>query len=326
MTHKILVNLHCHSMFSDGELTPEALAEVLAVNNVRYASLTDHDTIEGLQRFQIALKKVGVEYIPGVELTTFHEGHEIHLLGYGFNVDDPDLNSAMLSIRQSKVLDNVSIAGSMRKKSTNHIDSDKLHHRINIKSGTLETRDAIKLIHQAGGCVILAHPYMLEKNPEELIPLIKNLKGLGLDGIEAIYAEYSLTDQNILLACADTEDLLVSAGTDFHTKLQTMAIEMERERWVKLRTRIFSTQGFLGNTGSNSTEQSVHQAASLITTGRHHHFQKRAYILRIFLPTFLAIALFLTAIWVFVIPSFENTLLDRKRELIRELTNSAISI
>ena len=148
MTQNILVNLHCHSMFSDGELTPEALADLLAANNVRYASLTDHDTIEGQQRFQTALKKVGVEYIPGVELTTFLDGQEVHLLGYGFNIDDPDLNSTMLSMRQFKVLDNVSIAGSMRKRSTNQIDADKRRHRNSVLAGVIETSDGIRLIHQ----------------------------------------------------------------------------------------------------------------------------------------------------------------------------------
>ncbi len=326
MPKNILVNLHCHSMFSDGELTPEALAELLAAQNVRYAALTDHDTIEGQLRFQAALKKVGVEFIPGVELTTFHEGQEVHLLGYSFNMDDPDLNSTMLSLRQSKALDNVSIAGSMRKRSANHIDSDKLHYRTNVQAGKIETRDAINLIQQAGGCVFLAHPLTIDKNPEKLSQVIKKLKALGLDGIEAIYAEYAPADQKMLLDCADAEELLVSAGTDFHNRLHNPSIEMDRDRWVKLRTKIFVRQGFLGGVKSNSPHQSRQQPAPFIRLERHHHFRKRAYILRIFLPTFLAIALFLTAIWIFVIPSFENTLLDRKRELIRELTNSAISI
>lgn len=326
MTQNILVNLHCHSMFSDGELTPEALADLLAANNVRYASLTDHDTIEGQQRFQTALKKVGVEYIPGVELTTFLDGQEVHLLGYGFNIDDPDLNSTMLSMRQFKVLDNVSIAGSMRKRSTNQIDADKLRHRNSVQAGVIKTSDGIRLIHQAGGCVLLAHPFALAKNPEKLVSLIKKLKTMGLDGIEAIYAEYSQADQEVLLACADNEELLVCSGTDFHSRLHNPSIEIERERWVNLRSKIFSSNGYLGTSKSNSANQPGQQSASFKMPERHHHFQKRTFILRIFLPTFLAIALFLTAIWVFVIPSFENTLLDRKRELIRELTNSAISI
>jgi len=97
MTTTLAVNLHCHSIFSDGEFTPEVLAELLAANGVRFAALTDHDTIEGQHRFQSALKKYGVNYIPGVELTTFFKGIEVHLLGYGFKMDDVELNNALLS-------------------------------------------------------------------------------------------------------------------------------------------------------------------------------------------------------------------------------------
>jgi len=326
MTPSILVNLHCHSMFSDGEYTPEILAELLAANHVRIAALTDHDTIEGQQRFQTALKKVGIEYIPGIELTTFYHGQEVHLLGYGFKVDDPDLNSTILAIRQSKVLDNVSIAGSLRKRSTNQIDTDKILHQKSTPNGTLETADGIRLIHQAGGCVFLAHPLDLEKDIKKLIPLIKEFVVLGLDGIEAVFAKYSFADQNVLQTIAADEGLLVCAGTDFHSKAEKPSIDFDRLEWVKFRSRIFSNQGFLGNSEANTFIQSTQQSISFKQPERQHHFRKRAYILRIFLPTFFAIALFLSAIWVFVLPSFENTLLDRKREMIRELTNSALSI
>ena len=96
MNETILVNFHCHSIFSDGEQTPEALAANLAAAGVRYAALTDHDSLEGLPRFQEALKKRGVACLPGVELTTQFNGREAHLLGYGFDPQDPDLAATLL--------------------------------------------------------------------------------------------------------------------------------------------------------------------------------------------------------------------------------------
>ena len=63
MSETILVNFHCHTIFSDGELMPESLAANLAATGVRYASLTDHDSIEGWPRFQEALKKRGIAFI-----------------------------------------------------------------------------------------------------------------------------------------------------------------------------------------------------------------------------------------------------------------------
>ncbi len=326
MTTNIIVNLHCHSMFSDGEFTPEALADLLAANKVRYAALTDHDTIEGQQRFQAALEKVGIEYVPGVELTTFFNGQEIHLLGYGFKVDDPDLNRAILSIRQAKTLDNVSIADSLRKRSTNQVDNEKSSHRNSNHTGKLETVEGIRLIHKAGGCVFLAHPFTLEQEMEKLTPLLKKMKAMGLNGIEAVYPDYSTDAQQSLIDCASDLRLLICAGTDFHYKGQISAMEFDRQHWVKLRSLFFSNQGHWEGSKSNADAQTRITSTPNKMPDRHHHFQKRTYILRIFLPTFIAITLFLSAIWVFVLPSFENTLLDRKREMIRELTNSALSI
>jgi DNA polymerase III alpha subunit len=66
MDETILVNFHCHTIFSDGEQTPEVLAGNLASAGVRYAALTDHDTLEGLPRFRDALKKRGIAFLPGV--------------------------------------------------------------------------------------------------------------------------------------------------------------------------------------------------------------------------------------------------------------------
>ena len=115
MTDTILVNLHCHSLFSDGELTPEALAANLAAAGVRYAALTDHDSLGGLPRFQEALQKRGVAYLPGVELTTQFHGREAHLLGYGFDPHHADLDATLFSLRQARNLEVHSIAGSLRR-------------------------------------------------------------------------------------------------------------------------------------------------------------------------------------------------------------------
>ena len=102
MGEAILVNLHTHTIFSDGEQTPEALAAGLDSAGVRYAALTDHDTIEGLVRFQEALRKRGIASLTGVELTTRFGGREAHLLGYGFDPEHPELAATLLSLRQAR--------------------------------------------------------------------------------------------------------------------------------------------------------------------------------------------------------------------------------
>ncbi len=326
MTTTLPVNLHCHSVFSDGELTPEALAELLAANGVRYAALTDHNTIEGQQRFQIALKNFGVNFIPGLELTTFFNGMEVHLLGYGFKVDDVELNNTLLSLRQYNPSETMSIASSLRKRSSSHLDPEKINQQKSIPDGRLDTAQGIRLIHQAGGCVFLAHPMTLSKDPAKISQIAKTLRGLGLDGIEAVYATHTTDQERQLCSLANDLQLLICAGTDLHDRTQPPAIEMRNTDWSAFRTRLFSSPGFFEKANPKNRKVTTPHTTSNEKAEPHHHFRKRAYTLRIFLPTFIAITLFLAAIWVFVLPSFENTLLERKRELIRELTNSALSI
>ena len=183
MSETILVNFHCHSLFSDGDQTPEVLAADLAANGVRYAALTDHDSIEGYQRFQEALKKRGVTGFPGLELTTQFHGKEIHLLCYGFDPHHPDLIATLISMRQSRSLDVHSIADSIRKLGNTTSNGEMDQPVLNAApSGTLQAKDAIDLIHSAGGKVFLAHPFFYETEMGSLDGYLAELKTIGLDG------------------------------------------------------------------------------------------------------------------------------------------------
>ncbi|KAF0111958.1 MAG: cyclic nucleotide-regulated nucleotidyltransferase [Chloroflexi bacterium] len=331
MDTTILVNFHCHTIFSDGEQTPEALAGNLASEGVRYAALTDHDTIEGLPRFQDALKKRGIAFLPGVELTTRFNGREAHLLGYGIDPEYPELTNTLLSLRQVRSLEVHSIAGSLRKVGSSGSNNTSTSQAVSAApKGELEIGEAIALIHRAGGRAFWAHPFVFESNLEQLDVMIGELGSKGLDGIEAIYASFSETEQLSLRSLAQKHDLLVCAGTDFHDTngkySHSYGIEMLREDWTKFRRALFSSPTFTADAAASEKSKTTAQATQGYQTGKVHHYQRRSFILRIFLPTFIAIALFLGAFWGFVLPSFEETLLERKREMIRELTNSAWSI
>jgi PAS domain S-box-containing protein len=333
MSETVLVNFHCHSIFSDGEQTPEVLAQNLAAVGVRYAALTDHDSIEGLPRFQEVLKKRGVACLSGVELTTQFNGREAHLLGYGFNPEYPDLAATLISLRKVRDLEVHSIASTMRKIGTNHpVDSDAIQTVNAAPDGRLEIGAAIALIHRAGGRAFWAHPLMYESDPERLDACIAELKSKGLDGLEAIYAPFSDTQRADLSLLAKKHDLLICAGTDFHAGSgnaqggHSHSIEMPRENWIKFREAVFSGSTFTADAFATEKSVSSTHTSRVNPTGTPHHFRRRSYILRIFLPTLIAIGLFLAAIWGIILPSFEHSLLDRKRELIHELTNSAWSI
>ena len=329
MDDSILVNFHCHSIFSDGSQSPEVLAGFLSSAGVRYAALTDHDTLEGLPRFQEALKKNGIGYLPGVELTTHLNGIEVHLLGYGFDPENPEVLTTLQNLRQVKGLEVHSIADSLRKSGTSPVDRDQSLSISAAPNGSLDVEGAISLIHRAGGQVFWAHPLTYSTDLEILDRQIADLKIKGLDGIEAIYAAYSENEQSNLKTLAIKHNLLICAGTDFHNTSNTgslpYGIRMPRDVWTKFRDAVFSSPIFNpGNHLARDKETTAENQSQQFVKG--HHFKRRTFSLRILLPTFIAIALFLGAFWGFILPSFEQTLLERKREMIKELTNSAVSI
>ena len=323
MNDTILVNFHCHSVFSDGEQTPEALAANLSAAGVRYAALTDHDSLEGLQRFLSAAKKRGISCISGVEITTRFKGREAHLLGYGFDPDNQELTATLVSLRQVRELEVHSIAGSLRKIGANHPASAGENPPVSAApDGQLDISTAIALLHRAGGWAFLAHPLVYEPDLEKLDACLADLKLMGLDGLEVTYTPFSKSQRSDLHRLAQKHGLIESAGTDFHlnnaTNNHAYGVEMPRQEWIGFRELIFSglkEKSVSGSTGGRDSHPV-----------RSHRFRRRTYVLSIFLPTVIAISLFITAIWGFILPSFEQTLMDRKRELIRELTNSAWSI
>ncbi len=180
-------------------------------------------------------------------------------------------------------------------------------------------REAIAHIHSAGGIAFLAHPLEIWPDPEELNEALAELKKAGLDGIEALYKPYTPEQQASLLDLADRHGLKVCAGSDYHGPnlpgSPDPGIEIESSRWKAFRNAlpIFHVE----EDAMPAPPPSAHPRTP------HHH---AGVPLPILLPAVVAIMLFLSVIFGIVIPSFEENLLNRKREMIRELTNSAWSI
>lgn len=327
MSSSVLVNFHSHSIFSDGDQTPEALAANFARLGVRFAALTDHDTLEGLPRFRQAAEKNGVICLPGLELTCWYKGIELHILAYGFDPENKELLAVLQSLRQAHYLEVQSIAGSIRKKGTNSSDhSEDSRKLLDRESDRLDPAEAIGLIHRSGGKAFFAHPLNTIPDLVKLEEIVRELKLHELDGLEAIYDVFSEEQRSQLCEIADRHHLLISAGTDLHSNNGVFAIDFPLIYWKKFRESVISSMTF-----SNDPQKipiSASPAPDFLSKvpSRPHIFRKRTFVLRIFLPTLIAIGLFLAAIWGILLPSFEQTLLDRKRELIQELTSSAWSV
>jgi PAS domain S-box-containing protein len=320
------VNLHCHSNLSDGDLSPELLVGHLAASGVRAAALTDHDTVDGIKSFQEAAARKEIGCILGIEMSVAgFDGNELHLLGYGFDPENPALREHLNRVhddRRGKLRQH--LGGTLQDALPRSHSNEKPNSpTVQNGPGLLPISEAITLLHQAGGLAFLAHPLTPEQDYtlENLEPLLERLKQAGLDGIEAIYVEYPARTREGLLQLAERHGLLVSAGSDFHSSsrpgLCDPGIDMPVLWWRRFRDAIFENRY-----GSKNTAKTGRPAERRKT---HIPFWK-SFVVRILLPTALVIVLFVFSLYQIIIPAFERNLLDRKREMIRELTTLACGI
>lgn len=187
------VDLHIHTTESDGELTPEEIIEYVEKNQIEYFSITDHNSIKAYQKEEI---RNHPKVIMGVEFDCFYKGNLIHILGYGIDINNEDLKTILAK----------------NKHETNHNIYRIFHLR--------NTKEVIEKIHKAGGLAILAHPCCYPTL--SLDKLIKNIKNLGIDGVEAFYKYGRLRkyvkfhSESKVKQIAEKYELIKTGGTDKH--------------------------------------------------------------------------------------------------------------
>ena len=240
-------DLHLHTNFSDGTYTPEELAGHVARCGFKAAALTDHDTMEGCPRMGVACQALGVEFVPGTELTAEQDGFELHMLGYFLDAQNPRLVvdlAKFQEVRQQRIHEMVArinrmgvplqaeavfALASCLAPGRPHVARalvqggwcsglDEAFERF-LKKGKpawvpkfkISAVDAIELIHHAGGLAVVAHPGL--NHNDELIP---GLVDAGMDGIECFHTKHSTSMTHRYLEIADRHHLLVSGGSDCH--------------------------------------------------------------------------------------------------------------
>ncbi len=282
MNATVRVDFHLHSNRSDGDLSPEALAHKVAKDGVRFAALTDHDTIDGADAFREAFTRCGGVAVPGVELTVEFEGRTIHLLVYGADPERLALNA--------------------------------------LTQATPSIEKALGVAHAAGGIAFLAHPFHAWPDVQELDAALGRAKDMGLDGIEAFYSPYSNCQQETLAALADRHGLCVSAGSDYHGAVPGSnagpGVDLDAKRWKQFRLVLPAFRAVRAAAPPPN-------AAAHVSLGMRGRYWFLAHMV---VPASLCMALFIGALFGIILPAFENQLLQRKREMIRELVNSAWGI
>ena len=247
-----MIDFHCHSTCSDGTLTPEELAE--RGRSFTAFAITDHDTLDGAERFLAASKGDGMMRLAGLELALASEdGYgKFHLLGLGVDPASPQLNAMLEEIRQGRVERNRKMVARLAELGY-PIEMDELLKYANgriiarphfarvlmdhgwVKSvseafnGLLDDgapayvprwspsqSAAIEAVHAAGGVAVMAHPRYWTQDSVALRAGLRRLKEIGLDGIEAIYQANEPGETIEHLRAAHELDLIVTAGSDFH--------------------------------------------------------------------------------------------------------------
>ncbi len=255
------IDLHVHSTASDGTLTPTEILARAEKLNLRAIAITDHDTIDGVKEVIENSIPPAFEFLTGVEISTkspsiFPFSGSLHILGYKIQLDHPELNQALIALREARenrnpkileLLSNLGFHFTMEEVKDEvgtgqigrpHIarlmiargivkDINEAFDRFLGKNKPcyvdkyrIESEAAIELILKAGGIPVLAHPGLLKTEDSQSIEnLVSTLKKAGLAGIEAFYPGHQPDQTAHYIDLSRQYDLLVTGGTDFHGAL-----------------------------------------------------------------------------------------------------------
>ncbi len=243
---EIEIDLHLHSNFSDGRYTVEEVVNKAVSKGLKVISITDHDTIDGVELANTIAEEKGIKNIPGVEVSSEIDGQEIHILGYFIDIYNSDLKyylnqfkmerlerakrilsklkkigvnltiEEVIQFSESKPITRPHIAFALIKKKIVSSYYEAFQKYLGDYSQAYEKKHhsspetVIELIRTCGGLSFLAHPYNLSDG--QLMQIIK----LGIDGIETSHPTIKKTRKNFLHKIAIEHSLLESGGSDFH--------------------------------------------------------------------------------------------------------------
>ncbi len=249
------IDLHSHSTASDGSLPPAEVAALAKDAGLRAWALTDHDNVDGQAEAAAAAARLGVEYVPGLEISAeFPRPGSMHILGYYIDHTDPEFLTMLEELKQNRRNRNPRIVARLQE-----LGLDITMEEVQAKAGgpgaqvgrphfaaaliekghaattqeafdmylargrpgyaekrRLTPRESIELIHRAGGLAVLAHPFTLGRDEVELRRLIRQMRGWGLDGLEVHYPRHTPEQTALYLALADEFELAITGGSDFH--------------------------------------------------------------------------------------------------------------
>ncbi len=247
------IDLHTHTTYSDGELTPDQLIKEAINNNVRTLAITDHDTVEGIKN--ITYKPNKIKIINGIELSAKVDIGTMHILGLDIDKDNKDLNNKLIELKDNSINSVLSVIEQIKKDYDIYFTYEELKELVNynhnlgrpdiarllIRKGYVSSvkeafnkylidaynkckgvkkgisyKECIELILKSNGIPVLAHPKTLKLNDKEFLYLLKDMIKFGLMGIEAYHSTHSNEDVDKYLKIANELNLVISGGSDYH--------------------------------------------------------------------------------------------------------------
>jgi len=285
----IRIDLHLHSTFSDGSMTPEALVAHGRSKGVTVMSLTDHDTVDGLPSFMAACARWNMAGIPGIELSADH-ARTVHILGYRLdlrragsassasaqgNTPSMGMKKMLEEVRRGRDERNAAMCENLRRMGLDiTLDEVALEAggdvvarphmaRVLVRKGyaqdivsafarylntsspayveryRLSPEDCIRMIADAGGLAVLAHPAQTTGDLSELREIVRMLKDAGLWGIECVSSRASAEQIFRYLSLAAEFSHFPTAGNDFHganrpSAMMGVAVAEDFLPWARL--------------------------------------------------------------------------------------------
>ncbi len=254
-------DLHIHTYYSDGAYSPAQIAAMAREAGLSLISMTDHDSLAGLEEKTRAAADCGLSYVPGWEVSAYRGDLKVHILGYGCRICAP--YEQFLRARREGALaraeDIIARANEYFGLDVTLADAERFHqkkdaplHTMHIVAAFAERldrdkgdlyaaafepgkpchsligrpspQDAIDVIHASGGIAVLAHPGRIKLSAERRFSLMDELVGRGLDGIECSHSDHTEEQTAQFAAYARLRGLLQTGGSDFHAEGRSRVI------------------------------------------------------------------------------------------------------
>jgi hypothetical protein len=243
-------------------MSPQEIVEKYTKEEYGIIAITDHEVIEGIKPTEELGKKDNLRVIPGIELATVHKGIELHILGYYIDIENQHLKDEVEKLAEFRRIRNEKLLLTLQNMGYHIKEEDLIQRpeqtyigkpnfaRALIKKGYINTvaeafepgkfleseeikaikrekpttEDAIKLINEAGGIAVLAHPYRIkglgergsQQFKENFEELLRELKKAGLKGLECVYPRHTDEERLFFISLASKYHLHITEGSDFH--------------------------------------------------------------------------------------------------------------